>query len=44
MTGKIGALASEVYETRSYEGYVNPRWAALLNPLGVNVDYERCGG
>jgi ornithine--oxo-acid transaminase len=30
--------------TSSYKGYVNPQWVALLNLLGMNVEYERCLG
>jgi ornithine--oxo-acid transaminase len=28
----------------NYEAYVNPQWVALLNLLGMNVEYERCLG
>jgi ornithine--oxo-acid transaminase len=28
----------------NYEDYVNPQWVALLNLLGMNVEYERCQG
>lgn len=28
----------------SYQHYVNPQWVALLNLLGMNVEYERCLG
>jgi ornithine--oxo-acid transaminase len=28
--------------TSNYKGYVNPQWVALLNLLGMNVEYERC--
>jgi ornithine--oxo-acid transaminase len=35
----------EVYPaTSSYREYVNPQWVALLNLLGMNVEYERCLG
>jgi ornithine--oxo-acid transaminase len=30
--------------TSSYQEYVNPQWVALLNLLGMNVEYERCLG
>src|SRR5450755_2352105 len=30
--------------TSNYEAYVNPQWVALLNLLGMNVEYERCLG
>ena len=30
--------------TSNYKGYVNPQWVALLNLLGMNVEYERCLG
>ena len=28
----------------AYQEYVNPQWVALLNLLGMNVEYERCVG
>src|ERR1035441_4756841 len=28
----------------NYKDYVNPQWVALLNLLGMNVEYERCLG
>src|SRR5450755_2172189 len=28
----------------NYREYVNPQWVALLNLLGMNVEYERCLG
>src|ERR1039458_2789669 len=30
--------------TCNYQNYVNPQWVALLNLLGMNVEYERCLG
>ncbi|MGD0793795.1 MAG: aspartate aminotransferase family protein [Terriglobales bacterium] len=30
--------------TSNYKEYVNPQWVALLNLLGMNVEYERCLG
>lgn len=30
--------------TADYQRYVNPQWVALLNLLGMNVEYERCLG
>jgi ornithine--oxo-acid transaminase len=30
--------------TSNYKGYVNPQWVALLNLLGMNVEYEHCLG
>jgi ornithine--oxo-acid transaminase len=30
--------------TSNYEAYVNPQWVALLDLLGMNVEYERCLG
>jgi ornithine--oxo-acid transaminase len=30
--------------TSNYQDYVNPQWVALLNLLGMNVEYERCLG
>jgi ornithine--oxo-acid transaminase len=39
------AITEEVYPaTSSYQEYVNPQWVALLNLLGMNVEYERCLG
>ena len=38
-------IPEEVYPaTSSYQEYVNPQWVALLNLLGMNVEYERCLG
>src|ERR1700752_3977645 len=37
-TAAPGCTASD------YAQYVNPRWAALLNLLQMNVQYERCFG
>ena len=38
-------ITEEVYPaTSSYQEYVNPQWVALLNLLGMNVEYERCLG
>jgi ornithine--oxo-acid transaminase len=28
--------------TSNYSDFVNPQWVALLNLLGMNVEYERC--
>ena len=33
-----------VSASSDYANYVNPRWAALLNLLQMNVQYERCFG
>jgi ornithine--oxo-acid transaminase len=30
--------------TSNYQDYVNPQWVALLNLLGMNIEYERCLG
>jgi ornithine--oxo-acid transaminase len=30
--------------TSNYKEHVNPQWVALLNLLGMNVEYERCLG
>jgi len=30
--------------TSDYKEHVNPRWASLLNLLGMDVEYERCLG
>ena len=38
-------ITEEVYPaTSSYQEHVNPQWVALLNLLGMNVEYERCLG
>ena len=37
------SLASSNYGS-NYKQYVNPQWVALLNLLGMNVEYERCLG
>src|ERR1700722_14528794 len=34
----------EVSGAKAYKENVNPQWVALLNLLGMNVDYERCLG
>src|SRR5580704_12349747 len=34
----------EVSGAEAYKENVNPQWVALLNLLGMNVDYERCLG
>ncbi len=31
-------------DQRAYAEHVNPVWVKLLNALGMNVEYERCGG
>lgn len=36
------ASASSSSSTSSYRDHVNPQWVALLNLLGMNVEYERC--
>src|ERR1700719_3988578 len=42
-TAMAGA-PSNVTTPSSYQEYVNPQWVALLNLLGMNVEYERCLG
>src|SRR5579872_961073 len=39
-----GMALSEVSRTEAYKQNVNPQWVALLNLLGMNVDYELCRG
>jgi ornithine--oxo-acid transaminase len=44
-TVRTAIIAPEVSEgTSNYNEYVNPQWVALLNLLGMNVEYERCLG
>jgi len=44
-TTSKGITAAEVSAgVSNYEEYVNPQWVALLNLLGMNVEYERCLG
>ena len=40
----IRPVLSEVSVSASYEQYVNPQWAALLNLLDRNVEYGQCLG
>lgn len=44
MATKDAVVVSEPLASRAYEEYVNPQWVALLNLLGMNVEYERCSG
>jgi ornithine--oxo-acid transaminase len=44
MVSNRTALASESLGVQAYGEYVNPQWVALLNLLGMNVEYERCLG
>jgi ornithine--oxo-acid transaminase len=44
MATKGAAAVLESLGSRTYEEYVNPQWVALLNLLGMNVEYERCSG
>src|SRR6202158_3557746 len=44
MATKGGVVAVESFGSKSYQEYVNPQWVALLNLLGMNVEYERCSG
>jgi ornithine--oxo-acid transaminase len=39
-----GVAHSEVVGAKAYKEHVNPQWVALLNLLGMNVEYERCLG
>lgn len=44
-TESVTVVAPGVQATTSnYRDYVNPQWVALLNVLGMNVEYERCLG
>ena len=42
MKNSVHAAARE--EQRAYAEHVNPRWAALLEVLQMNVSYDRCVG
>jgi len=44
MATKGAAVAVESFGSKSYQEYVNPQWAALLNLLDMNVEYECCSG
>src|ERR1700747_893931 len=44
-TRRVATVSSGVTAgTSNYQEYVNPQWVALLNLLGMNVEYERCLG
>src|SRR5271165_5982896 len=44
-TASKAVIAPEVSTGLSnYKQYVNPQWFALINLLGLNVEYERCLG
>ncbi len=44
-TNRATIVSPEVSTSPSdYKEYVNPQWVALLNLLGMNVEYERCLG
>src|SRR5579863_7317376 len=44
-TRRLAGVASAVTAATSrYQEHVNPQWVALLNLLGMNVEYERCLG
>jgi ornithine--oxo-acid transaminase len=38
------ALTNDSTATCNYQDFVNPHWVALLNLLGMNVEYHRCLG
>jgi ornithine--oxo-acid transaminase len=40
----MSKVAAAVSSPSDYSTHVNPRWAALLNLLQMNVQYERCFG
>ena len=44
MATKTATIVSPFARISSYEEYVNPQWVALLNLLGMNVEYVRCSG
>lgn len=44
MASNQTAVTSECADLQTYGEYVNPQWVALLNLLGMNVEYERCQG
>jgi len=44
-TRRVAPVSSDVTAaTTNYQEHVNPQWVALLNLLGMNVEYERCLG
>src|ERR1700741_1847580 len=44
-TRRVAPVSSDVTAaTSNYQEHVNPQWVALLNLLGMNVEYERCLG
>ena len=43
LTGMLNAAAAPAVAS-DYTAHVNPRWAALLNLLQMNVSYDRCIG
>ena len=44
-TRRVALVSSAVTTaTSNYQEHVNPQWVALLNLLGMNVEYERCLG
>jgi ornithine--oxo-acid transaminase len=44
-TVRTAIIPPEVSEgSTNYKEYVNPQWVALLNLLGMNVEYEHCLG
>src|SRR5580698_4328480 len=44
-TRRVAPVSSDVTAaTSNYQEHVNPQWVALLNLLGMNVEYEHCLG
>lgn len=44
MATKGAVVFGPLAGSRAYQEHVNPQWVALLNLLGMNVEYERCLG
>jgi ornithine--oxo-acid transaminase len=44
MASKGAVVSSESVSGQTYQEHVNPQWVALLDLLGMNVEYERCLG
>jgi ornithine--oxo-acid transaminase len=44
MATKLVTVVPGSTSSKAYQEYVNPQWMALLNLLGMNVEYDRCAG
>lgn len=44
MATKLVTVVPGSTGSKAYQEYVNPQWMALLNLLGMNVEYDRCAG